>query len=61
MITSQEVKDWAEKRMAQIHRDLERISATEIETAAMRGAITEQKKLLAALENKLPPVWIDAA
>lgn len=61
MITIADVKVWSDKRITQLRSELERISSTEIESAVIRGAITEQKKLLAALENKAPPVWTDAA
>lgn len=61
MLTANEIKAWAEKRLAQLRSDLERMTITTDETAALRGAIAEHKKLLAALENKPPPVWADAA
>lgn len=61
MLTADEIKAWAEKRLTQLRADLERTTSTPDETSALRGAITEHKKLLAALENKAPPIWSDAA
>ena len=61
MLTTTDVLAWSEARISQIHLDLERLTLTEIETAALRGAVIEQKKLLAALKNDAPPVWTDAA
>lgn len=61
MLSADEIKSWAEKRLMQLRTDLERMTITEDETAALRGAIAEHKKLLAALENKPPPIWADAA
>ena len=61
MLTTDKIKVWSENRLMQLRADLERMTITSDETAALRGAITEHKKLLAAIENKSPPIWAEAA
>ena len=59
IVTTQDVKLWAENRLI-VHREkLEVISVTESDSIILRGRIAECKVLLEALKNEVPPVWND--
>lgn len=57
----EDVRTWAEKRLVEHRTALEVMSTDEARTIGLRHRITELKELLVALENKVPPVWIDAS
>lgn len=60
MLTTDDVRAWAEKRQVEHRTALEVMSTDESRTIGLRHRLAELKELLAALENKVPPVWIDA-
>lgn len=56
-----DIKEWANLRIEKNRILLESLKTTADQTIEHRGRIAELKELLAALENKPPPVWTDAS